>query len=73
MSFNHGFDLIFIDPTYKETKINEIIEKILENKMLNKNGILIIHRHKKDYIEITKKLKILESRNYGISKILFGK
>ena len=73
MKFDYGFDLIFIDPPYKETKVNEIIEKILENKMLNKNGILIIHRHKKDNIEITKKLKILENRNYGISKILFGK
>ena len=73
VSFDSGFDLIFIDPPFQETKINEIIEKILENKILNKNGILIIHRHKKDNIEITKKLKILENRNYGISKILFGK
>ena len=73
VSFDSGFDLIFIDPPFQETKINEIIEKILKNKILNKNGILIIHRHKKDNIEITKKLKILENRNYGISKILFGK
>ena len=73
VSFDSGFDLIFIDPPFQETKINEIIEKILKNKILNKNGILIIHRHKKDNIEIRKKLKILENRNYGISKILFGK
>ena len=70
--FDLNFDLIFIDPPYKEKKINEIIEKILEKKLLNKNGILIIHRHKKDNINITEKLKIIEDRNYGISRIIFG-
>ena len=70
--FDLNFDLIFIDPPYKEKRINEIIEKILEKKLLNKNGILIIHRHKKDNINITEKLRIIEDRNYGISRILFG-
>ena len=33
---------------------------------------MIIHRHKKDNINITEKLNIVENRNYGISKIIFG-
>ncbi len=66
------FDIIFIDPPYKEKKINQIIEKILEKKILKDNGIMIIHRHKKDNINITEKLNIVENRNYGISKIIFG-
>ena len=71
-NFNTKFDIIFIDPPYKEIKINEIIEKIIENNFIKNNGIIILHRHKKDIIEITKKFKILEKRIYGISKILFG-
>ena len=71
-NFNLKFDVIFIDPPYRETKINEIIKIIFEKKMLIKNGILIIHRHKKDDIKISNKLNILEGRSYGISKILFG-
>ena len=71
-NFNFKFDVIFIDPPYKETRINEIIEIILKRKMLTQNGIVILHRHKKDNIKITNKLKILEDRNYGISKLLFG-
>ena len=71
--FNFNFDLIFIDPPYKEKKINEIIEKILEEKLLSQDGVLIIHRHKKDNINITEKLRIIEDRTYGISRILFGK
>jgi len=69
---NLKFDIIFIDPPFKEKKINEIIDTILDKKILTKNGILIIHRHKKDNIKLTNKLRIIENRTYGISKILFG-
>ncbi len=71
-NFDFKFNIIFIDPPYKETKINEIIKIIFEKKLLVQNGILIIHRHKKDNIKISNKLNILEDRTYGISKILFG-
>ncbi len=68
---NYKFDIIFIDPPYKELKINELLEKVIEKKILKKNGIMIIHRHKRDKVEITKKIKILDIRNYGISKVYF--
>ena len=41
-------------------KINMLIEKIIYRKLLKKDGILIIHRHKKDKIVITEKINILE-------------
>jgi 16S rRNA (guanine966-N2)-methyltransferase len=66
------FDIIFLDPPYKEFRINEIIENILGKNLLNNNGFLIIHRHKKDTIKISQKLKIFETRLYGISKVYFG-
>ena len=66
------FDIIFLDTPYKEFRINEIIENILSKNLLNNNGFLIIHRHKKDTIKISQKLKIFETRLYGISKVYFG-
>ena len=66
------FKLIFIDPPYKEKKINIIIEIIKKNKILDKNGIIILHRHKDDDIKITDSLQILDTRVYGISKIIIG-
>ena len=66
------FDIIFIDPPYKEKKINSIINDIKKNKILSDNGILILHRHKKDSIKISKNLNILDERNYGISKIIIS-
>tara|TARA_B100000963_G_C22617797_1_gene668266 strand:- start:879 stop:1439 length:561 start_codon:yes stop_codon:yes gene_type:complete len=65
-------DIIFLDPPYREKKINLLIEKILKKKILSKDGIIIIHRHKKDNVKITEKLNILDSRLYGVSKIIFA-
>ena len=69
---NKKFDIIFIDPPFKEKRINELIEKIIENKILNAGGIIIIHRHKKDKMEITDKIKIFDIRNYGLSRVYFA-
>ena len=66
------FDIIFLDPPFKEEKINLLVEKIKENKILKKNGIMIIHRHKKDNTKISEKMNILDERIYGISKITIG-
>jgi len=66
------FDIIFLDPPYKENKINYLIDHIKNDELLKKNGIIIMHRHKKDDVKITAKLNILDKRNYGISKIIFG-
>ena len=66
------FDIIFLDPPYKEEKINILIERILYKNILNKDGLIIIHRHKKDDLKLTKKLNIIDLRLFGISKIFFA-
>ena len=53
-------------------KINMLIEKIIYRKLLKKDCILIIHRHKKDKIVITEKINILDTRTYGVSKVYFA-
>ena len=66
------FDIIFLDPPYKEKKLDLIIDNISKKKILNKNGVIIIHRHKKENDKFSKNLKILEEKKYGISKIFFA-
>jgi len=69
---NRKFDVIFLDPPYRENRINKLIEKIIEKKILYPGGVFVIHRHKKDKTEITNKIKIFDVRNYGLSKVYFG-
>tara|TARA_Y100000741_G_C18224437_1_gene547218 strand:+ start:260 stop:826 length:567 start_codon:yes stop_codon:yes gene_type:complete len=66
------FEIIFLDPPYKEKRLNDLLIEILNLKILKKNGIIIIHRHKKENDIFPEKLKIFKVKNYGISKITFG-
>tara|TARA_B100001057_G_scaffold401180_1_gene412595 strand:- start:2066 stop:2632 length:567 start_codon:yes stop_codon:yes gene_type:complete len=70
--FKYKFDIIFIDPPYKEKKINYLLDRIYENKILKNSGLVIIHRHKKDNVEISNRFKVIDQRSYGISKIILG-
>ena len=66
-----SFDIIFLDPPYKIKNISELLDKIRIFKLLNKNGIIILHRHKDEEENLPIKFKILENKKYGISKIMF--
>ena len=72
ISLNQKFDLIFLDPPYKDKNLLIILNKIIESKILSNNGVIIIHRHKKELDEFPKNLKIIDEKKYGISKIIFA-
>ena len=67
------FDIIFLDPPYKELKIKDLLNYISKYNSLKSNGIIIIHRHKNQKDIFPKTFQIIEEKKYGISKIIFGK
>ena len=73
IGFKQKFDIIFLDPPYKEKEINTILNNLSKFKTLKPDGIIIIHRHKKEEDNFPKKFEIIEEKKYGISKIIFGK
>jgi len=70
--FNFKYDLIFCDPPFKDTNINQLIELIFKKNLLKKSGIIILHRPKNSNEKLSNYLKVVEERDYGISKIIFG-
>ena len=70
---NDKFDIIFMDPPYKEKKLSFLLNAITELEFLNSGGIIIIHRHKKEEDDLPKEFNLILEKNYGISKIIFGK
>ena len=68
---NQKYDLIFIDPPFKEKKIKHLILNIYKSEILNSNGILIIHRNRKWDDVFPIELNILEKKTYGVSQIFF--
>tara|TARA_B110001452_G_scaffold248512_1_gene235342 strand:- start:76 stop:627 length:552 start_codon:yes stop_codon:yes gene_type:complete len=71
-SFKKTVDIIFLDPPFKEDKIIDLIKVIQKMKILNNNGIMIIHRNKKTEEDLSSQLRIIDTRYYGSSKIIFG-
>ena len=70
-NFNKIFDIIFLDPPYKDKNIEKTLLKIKTSNILKNNGVLILHRHKKEKENFSDKIKIIEEKIYGISKIIF--
>ena len=66
------YDIVFLDPPYKEKALENILNKIIENRILKESGIIIIHRHKKEIDEFPKNFELIDEKKYGISKIIFG-
>jgi 16S rRNA (guanine966-N2)-methyltransferase len=61
-----------MDPPYKEKKLEDLLDKIIGLRLLKDNGIIIIHRHKKEEDIFPSKFNLIIKKNYGISKIIFG-
>ena len=66
------FNIVFLDPPFKEKNINLILENLSNSKLFNSETLIIIHRHKKTLDSLDKTLKIKKEKIYGSSKILFG-
>ncbi len=67
-----SFDIIFMDPPYKENNLFFLLDNIIQSDILKKEGIVIIHRHKKELDKFPELFNIIEEKTYGISKIIFG-
>ena len=70
--FEKQFDIVFMDPPYKDKNLSLILSNIIDSDILGNNGIIILHRHKKEKDKLPNKFKVLEEKTYGISKIIFG-
>ena len=71
-TFNIKFNLIFCDPPFKDKNVEKLIELIFQKSLLEKKGILILHRNKNTVDEMPNNFHKIDERIYGISKIIFG-
>ena len=67
------FEVIFLDPPYKKNDYISDLQLMQKNKIYKKNHIIIIHRERKSHEDVEKIINPLIIRQYGRSKIIFGK
>ncbi len=65
------FNIIFLDPPYKDKNLKNLLNDIYKSKILFKKSVVIIHRHKNEKNDFPKQYKIIDEKKYGISKIIF--
>lgn len=63
---NKKFDVIFLDPPYKDNLITPSIKKIIELNMLNKDGIIVCEYENED---VKCDLKLIKDKKYGSKKV----
>ena len=66
------FQIFFLDPPFADNNYLQILKLIKKYKIFKKNHIIVIHREKKSKDAINDYLKIINSKQYGRSKIIFG-
>ena len=70
-NLNCKFDIIFLDPPFRDKELNKLLLKLKNFEVLSKNGIIIIHRHKDENDNFSENFSVVEEKKYGISKIFF--
>ena len=71
INLNIQFDIIFLDPPFKDKNLSIIFRKIKNENLLKENGIIILHRHKDEKDIFLEDFNIIEEKKYGISRIFF--
>ena len=67
------FEIIFLDPPFSDNSYLDILKSIREKKICKKNHVIIVHREKKSLDNFKDILHPIIVKQYGRSKIIFGK
>ena len=67
------FQIIFFDPPFTKNDYIEELKLIKKTKIFSSNHVIIIHRERKTNDILKDTIKPIIIKNYGRSKIIFGK
>jgi len=66
------FEIIFFDPPFAENFFIEELKIIKNANICSKNHLIIIHREEKSKDDFLEVMKIVMTKKYGRSKVIFG-
>jgi 16S rRNA (guanine966-N2)-methyltransferase len=66
------FNIFFFDPPFLDKTFITILDQIKNQKIYYTQHIVIVHRERKTEDNLEKHLKIIFTKQYGRSKIIFG-
>ena len=72
-NFSQKYNIFFLDPPFKEKFFIQNLISIKKKKIYYKNHIIIIHREGNSKDNFNNIFNVISEKNYGRSKIIFGK
>ena len=66
---NISFDIIFLDPPYNLDCIDNIIDKVLEYNLINKDGLIICEYEFDNFKDNYNNLELIKDKKYGYKNI----
>tara|TARA_B100000575_G_C23055952_1_gene607918 strand:- start:242 stop:802 length:561 start_codon:yes stop_codon:yes gene_type:complete len=66
------YDVFFFDPPFADNGFIENLKTVKRKKLFNINHVVIIHRESNKIDNFEKIIKIISTKEYGRSKIIFG-
>ncbi len=66
------YNIFFLDPPFSDYEFLNNLKLIKKRKIFDRNHIVVIHREKKSEDEFKDLLEVIEIKQYGRSKIIFG-
>ncbi|MBD1150473.1 16S rRNA (guanine(966)-N(2))-methyltransferase RsmD [Pelagibacterales bacterium SAG-MED29] len=67
------FEIIYLDPPFADESYLQKLKLIKQNRNYKKNHLIIIHRERKSFENFKDILSPILTKQYGRSKIIFGK
>lgn len=71
LSYSKSFSYIFLDPPYKMDNVNQILDLIIDSKLVQKGTKIIFEMASLTTFSPSTKLKLLKEKNYGKKKVVF--
>lgn len=68
---NTRYNLIFLDPPYGQSKfIEKVLIALVEQNLIEKNGIIVIETEQKSSFSFPKELKLFKEKRFGNTKMM---
>ena len=71
-NLDEKYDVFFLDPPFADKNFINDLNLIKKLELFEKDHIVIIHREKKSKDNFDKLINIINLKEYGRSKIIFG-
>ena len=71
-NINKKFNIFFLDPPFADNYFLKVLEIVKKKNIFSKKNFVIIHRERKSQDNFKDFFNVVDTKQYGRSKIIFG-